>query len=146
RAVMTTLDVCTGVTEAALRARGGNKWSKYEADVLPAWVADMDFPVAEPIRRALLDAVEHSALGYGRMEAQEELFAACSSWLTRRHGWTPEVSQFIALGDVVQGIHIAIAAFTEPGDGVIVQGPIYPPFLNSVEGLGRRIVDNRVIE
>jgi cystathionine beta-lyase len=80
------------------------------------------------------------------MEAQEELFAACSGWLSRRHGWAPEVSQFISLGDVVQGIHIAVSAFTESGDGVIVQGPIYPPFLNSVDGLGRRVVDNRVID
>jgi cysteine-S-conjugate beta-lyase len=143
---MTTLDVCTGVTEAALRSRRGNKWSKYDADVLPAWVADMDFPVAEPIRRTLLEAVENSALGYGRMEAQEELFAACVSWLSRRHGWWPEAAWFISIGDVVQGIHIAITAFTEPGDGVIVQGPIYPPFLTSVEALGRRVVDNRVID
>jgi cystathionine beta-lyase len=143
---MTTLDICADVTIEALRARRTTKWSKYEPDVLPAWVADMDFTLAEPIRRALLEVIEHSALGYGRLEAQAEMFAACAGWLARRHGWTPDLARFIAIGDVVQGIHIAIATLTEPGDGVIVQGPIYPPFLTSVEGLGRRVIDNRVLD
>lgn len=61
-------------------------------------------------------------------------------------GWEPDPATFAVLGDVVQGMLVAIHAFTDPGDGVIVQGPIYPPFLTSVTGLGRRVVDNRLID
>ncbi len=143
---MLTIDPCAGVTPATLRARGGNKWNKYDEDVLAAWVADMDFTVAEPIRDAVVWSAEHSSFGYGGPEGQETLFRAASQWLAERHGWEPDPATFVALTDVVQGIHIAIHTLTEPGDGVIVQGPIYPPFLQSIEAHDRRIVDNRLVD
>lgn len=143
---MTVVDVSEGVTAAALRARGGTKWTKHDEDVLAAWVADMDFPVAEPIRRTLIAAVERSALGYAPATQQEELFAACARWLERRYGWATNPIQYAILCDVVQGIHTALHTLTEPGDGVIVQGPIYPPFLTSIELQGRRVIDNRLTD
>ena len=143
---MVTIDPCLNVTEQALRGRRGGKWNRYDNDVLAAWVADMDFTVAEPIRDAIIWSAEHSSFGYGRMTDQEDLFRAASRWIASRHGWEPDPATFAALGDVVQGIQVAIYTLTEPGDGVLLQGPIYPPFLTSVETLGRRVVDNRVLD
>jgi cysteine-S-conjugate beta-lyase len=143
---MTTLDIFEGVTESAVRARRGAKWTKHGDEVLAAWVADMDFPVAPPIRRAVVEAAECSAFGYARQDEQQELFAACRDWLASRHGWSPDVERFLGITDVVQGIHVALHQYTEPGDGVIVQGPIYPPFLRAVEEQGRRVVDNRMVD
>lgn len=143
---MMVIDPSAGVTEASLRARLGAKWTKYAADVLPAWVADMDYTLPEAVRRTLVWSAEHSALGYERAEDQTELFRAASQWMARRHGWEPDPAAFAVLGDLVQGMLVAIHGFTDPGDGVIVQGPIYPPFLTSIEGLGRRVVDNRLID
>ncbi len=143
---MIIIDPSAGVTEASLRARRGNKWGKHGEGVLPAWVADMDFTVAEPIRDVIAWSADHSAFGYGPPEDHEELFRAASGWIAARHGWEPDPASFAVLGDVVQGILVASHTFTDPGDGVIVQGPIYPPFLTSIEELRRRIVDNRLVD
>jgi len=143
---MLVVDPSAGVTEAALRARLGAKWTKYGADVLPAWVADMDFTLPEAVRRAVAWSAEHSALGYDRPEDQTDLFRAASQWIARRHGWEPDPASFAVLADLVQGMLVAIHGFSDPGDGVIVQGPIYPPFLTGIEVLGRRVVDNRLID
>lgn len=143
---MVTIDPCADVTAASLRARRGGKWNKYGEDVLAAWVADMDFTVAAPVRDAIVSMAEHSAFGYGRMEDQEFLFRSASQWLARRHGWEPDPATFAALCDVVQGIHVVVHTFTAPGDGVLVQGPIYPPFLTSVQTQERHVVDNRLVD
>jgi cystathionine beta-lyase len=141
-----TLDPCAGVTPEELRARRGTKWNRYAPDVLPAFIADMDFTVAEPVREAVVWSATHSAFGYGRLEDQEELFRAASRWLAARHGWEPDPAQFLSLADVLQGIYAVIYTLTEPGDGIIVQGPIYPPFLHGIESQGRRVIDNRLID
>ena len=143
---MKDVDPSAGVTETALRARLGAKWNKFEADVLPAWVADMDFTLPEAVRRAIVWSAEQSALGYDRPEDHTELFRAGAEWIARRHGWEPDPASFSVLGDLVQGLFVSIHGFSEPGDGVIVQGPIYPPFLTSIEALGRRVVDNRLVD
>ncbi|MBI4280346.1 MAG: aminotransferase class I/II-fold pyridoxal phosphate-dependent enzyme, partial [Armatimonadetes bacterium] len=91
-------------------------------------------------------SVQHSAFGYAPAADLEQMFCAASRWMASRHGWEPEPDTFAALSDVVQGLHLAIHVFTEPGDGVIVQGPIYPPFLTSIKAQERRIVDNRLID
>lgn len=143
---MKVVDPSAGVTATALRARLGAKWNKFEADVLPAWVADMDFTLAEPVRRAIVWSAEQSALGYDRAEDQAELFRAGAEWIAKRHGWAPDPASFSVLGDLVQGLFVSIHGFSDRGDGVIVQGPIYPPFLTSIEALGRRVVDNRLVD
>jgi cystathionine beta-lyase len=80
------------------------------------------------------------------MEDQEQLCRSAARWIAERHGWETDPTTYIALGDVVQGINIAVHTFTDPGDGVIVQGPIYPPFLNTIDTQVRRLVDNRLID
>lgn len=140
------IDPCLGVTIASVRARRGAKWSEYGDDALGAWVADMDFLAPEPVREVIAQAAAQSALGYGRSEEVPALFEAASRWLAGRHGWAPDPTTFAALTELIQGLLVSVHAFTEPGDGVIVQGPIYPPFLTSITTLGRRIIDNRLLD
>ena len=122
------------------------KWAKHGDGVLPAWVADMDFDVPDAVRDAVIRSAERSAFGYERPEDYADLYAACSRWMGARHGWAPDLATFGALTDLVQGLLLAVHALSEPGDGVIVQGPVYPAFLNSVRQLGRRLVDNRMLD
>lgn len=143
---MVTIDPCATVSPASLRARGSDKWTRYDEDVHAAWVADMDFTAAEPIRATVARMAERSAFGYWPMLDPIRLFDAATGWLSRWHGWAPDPLQFVKLIDVTQGINIALQVFTEPGDGVIVQGPIYPPFLVSIEEQGRTVVDNRIVD
>jgi cystathionine beta-lyase len=120
-----------------LRARLSVKWQHYGRDCLPAWVAEMDFPVAEPIRATLKRALELDDFGYPQEQAVvglPELFAAR---VRQRYGWQIDAERVEVLSDVVQGIYIALMALTTPGAGVVVQTPIYPPFLDSVKKLGR---------
>ncbi len=129
--------------QPALRRSGrSEKWGTYPADVLPAWVADMDFPIAEPIRRALRRALEDSDLGYPMHPAPTDVPEIVAARMQQRFGWRPEVGCVELLTDVVQGIYVALQQFSEPGDGVVVQTPIYPPFLASVRATKRRLVEN----
>ena len=127
---MAILDPRLHPDETVLRARQGIKWDKHGAGVLPAWVADMDFDVPDAVRDAVVRSAEHSAFGYERPEDYADMYAACARWMGARHGFTPDPATFGALTDLVQGLLLAVHAFSEPGDGVIVQGPVYPAFLN----------------
>jgi cystathionine beta-lyase len=132
--------------EARLRERTGEKWQVHPEDVLPLWVADMDFPVAEPIRHALARAVALSDLGYPlhpRPTPLPEVFAA---WVARRHGLEVDPASVEILTDVMQGVYVAIGTLTAPGDGLVVQTPIYPPFLSAVRETGRTLVENPLVE
>lgn len=128
-----------------LRKRFSEKWNTYDPDVLPAWVAEMDFPLAEPIRRVLREAVESSDLGYpisARDTGVIELFAARMS---ERFGWQLEANNTEIISDVVQGIYLGLRAFSDGRDGAIVQTPIYPPFLRAVREMGMQLVENRLV-
>lgn len=129
-----------------LRARAGGKWKKHPPDVIPAYVADMDFQVAPAIQKAVTQLAETQDYGYGPQSDLELLFAAFSNWMAHRHNWRPDPSLTIANTDVVQGIAATIAALSEPGDGIIVQTPIYPPFLRSIANSGRRLVENPLVD
>ena len=128
------------VSLQALRRRGGVKWTRYPPDVLPAWVADMDFDMAAPIRDGLARMMEANDLGYPAKAPAGGLGEAFAAFAARRFpGWTVPVERMIAIADVVQGIHLAIEAYTRPGDGVCTLTPVYPPFLQAVEATGRRL-------
>ncbi|MEN8181628.1 MAG: MalY/PatB family protein [Myxococcota bacterium] len=126
----------------ALRARTGEKWRRYPEDVLPLWVADMDFPVAEPIRRRLRSAIESSDLGYPLHPLPTGLQELFAERMERLYGWRLSPRRVELLADVVQGIHVALQVFSEPGQGVVIQTPIYPPFLQGVRETGRVLVEN----
>lgn len=126
------------VTLDELRARRSAKWSHYPADVLPAWVAEMDYPIAEPIRRTLRDAIERSDAGYATRGSAGEAFAR---WAAARWGWTFEPGDVQLVCDVVTGIAELLRVATAPGDGVVIEPPVYPPFASTVRELGRRVIE-----
>ncbi len=128
-----------------LRARSGGKWKMYPSDVLPAFVADMDFRVAPSIQAAVERFTEKNDYGYGQMTDTAALFEAFSEWMARRHNWRPDPTLTHAQTYVVQGLLATMVAFSEPGDGVIVQTPIYPPFLRYTGESGRRVIENPLV-
>jgi len=128
-----------------LERRRSAKWHYHPREVLPAWVAEMDFPLAAPIQAEIQRLVENSDLGYPLGDADTGLPDAFSERMNERFGWNPDPSRVEILSEVVQGMYIALDAFTEVGDGAIVQTPIYPPFLTAVDDTGRRLIENPMI-
>jgi len=109
-------------------------------DVIPMWVADMDFAVAPEIVEAIKARAAHPVYGYpGRPDAYFEAFR---TWANRRYGWEIEREWIVHVPGVVPAVNLAVNAYTEPGDGVVIQGPVYHPFRQAVERNGRRVVDN----
>ncbi len=120
-----------------LRLRRSVKWTQYEPDVLPVWIAEMDFDVARPIHEALLEAVSRSDLGYPTTDPLADAFARFAH---DRWGWTVQSEHVYAVSDVVTGIGEVLLAMTEPGDGVVINPPVYAPFFSTIESVGRRVV------
>lgn len=134
-----TIDM-NSINEASLRLRTGAKWNYFADDVIPAWVADMDFEVAEPIQAALQSRLDHSDLGYPvghERSGLPELFVAR---VAERFGWAIEARDVVIINDVVQGLYLGLHTLCERGDEVLIQTPIYPPFLHAAEQTGRRAV------
>lgn len=112
-------------------------------DVLPLWVADMDFRVSSYIQDAIRAQTEHGIFGYSNM--QEEYFTAVQGWMQRHHGWQVEPQWLVRTPGVVFALAAAVRAFTETGDGVLIQPPIYPPFKNVITDNGRKVVCNPLV-
>jgi cysteine-S-conjugate beta-lyase len=105
-------------------------------DVLPLWVADMDFAAPDEVARAIQERAAHAIYGY---TIRGEWFQNCAvDWVQRRHGWTVDPSWVEYGPGVVPQLVMCINAFTEPGDNVIIQTPVYPPFFSVVKDNGRR--------
>jgi len=131
---------------ARLRRRRGEKWQTYPPDVLPAWVAEMDFPLAGPIRRVVEEALAADDLGYPVNPRPQDLPTVFAARMAERFGWRIDPQRVEVLTDVVQGIYVALDRFTAAGEGVVVQTPVYPPFLHAVRETGRRLVENPLVE
>ncbi|MCL2781676.1 MAG: aminotransferase class I/II-fold pyridoxal phosphate-dependent enzyme [Actinomycetia bacterium] len=121
-----------------LRARTSAKWRHYPPDVLPMWVAETDFPLAEPIARALRELVDRGDCGYA---VGEPLVAAFAGFAARRYGWAVDPALTRACPDVMSGVAYALRALTAPGDAVAFFTPSYPPFFTTVGWIGRRVVE-----
>jgi cystathionine beta-lyase len=135
--------MASGATDfdiATLRARRTNKWHKFPDDVLPAWVADMDFGVAPPITAALQRLTDNQEYGYAAREGV--LAAAFARRMQRRFGWTVDPADTVPVGDLVQASFSSVMAFSEPGDAVVLQLPSYPPFMSAINDTGRRLIAN----
>lgn len=127
-----------------LRERTSAKWRAFPADVIPAWIAEMDMPLAEPIAEALHAAVNRSDTGYRWVG---ELPAALAEFAGARWAWDIDPDRVIVLPDVLTAICQTIQAFTEPGAGVVINPPVYPPFFSSIEQItGRSVVSVPMIE
>ena len=126
--------------------RGTNsyKWdSAGDADVLPMWVADMDFRTAPPVVEALRKRVEHGIFGYVRVP--DAYYAAVTNWFARRHDWQIEKEWIIYTTGVVPALSAVIKALTVPGDKVMVQTPVYNCFFSSIRNNGCGMIANPLI-
>jgi cystathionine beta-lyase len=129
-----------------LTRRLSEKWQRYGAGVLPAWVAEMDYPIAPAIRAVIERALELDDFGYPAWRHARVVPEAFAERMLRRFGWRAEAARVSVLSDVVQGLYIGLLAFTGAGDGVLMQTPIYPPFLSCVKDTGRRLVARPLVD
>ncbi|HET9677955.1 MAG TPA: aminotransferase class I/II-fold pyridoxal phosphate-dependent enzyme [Solirubrobacterales bacterium] len=128
----------TELSPERLRRRRSAKWSRYEADVLPAWVAEMDFPLAEPVRQALLAAIELDDCGYAN---PNDLGPAFAAFAARRHGWEVDPAAVSPAPDVVGALSSVLARIAVPGERVLVNTPVYHPFFAVVEEAGCELAE-----
>jgi cysteine-S-conjugate beta-lyase len=127
-----------GCSLPELRRRTSLKWRTYPEDVLPAFVAEMDFDLAEPIRHAVGSAMAIGDAGYAHKGMLGEAFAAFAA---NRLRWSPDPARVFAIPDVMTGIVEMIMALTPPGSGIVINPPVYAPFFFRIGFAGRRIVE-----
>ncbi|TYP71278.1 MalY/PatB family protein [Paenibacillus methanolicus] len=128
--------------------KGTYKWDQSEKlfgrkDILPLWVADMDFEPPKEVVEAIVERAQEGIYGYTiRTEAYYE---AIAGWMSRRHGWNVAHEWITSSPGVVPALSLIVMAFTEPGDGVILQSPVYYPFYDVIKMNGRNVLDNALI-
>lgn len=127
--------------------RGGTHAFKWEfrrsckaRNIIPLWVADMDFEAPEIVRKVVQERAAHGIYGYTRLP--DSYYAAVEDWMLRRFRWEVRKKWMVFTPGVVPALNFAVQAFTEPGDSVIVQPPVYYPFFLAVENNGRELVHN----
>lgn len=122
------------------------KWKEAETDrqVLPAWIADMDFEVLPEIRQTVHDYAEQ--LVYGYTYASDGLIEAVQKWEEKHHSYRFEKDALVFIEGVVPAISTAIQAFTKEGEAVLINNPVYPPFARSIKLNNRRLITNSLVE
>ena len=122
------------------------KWKEAETDrqVLPAWIADMDFEVLPEIRQTVHDYAEQ--LVYGYTYASDGLIEAVQDWEEKHHGYRFDKDSLVFIEGVVPAISTAIQAFTKEGEAVLINTPVYPPFARSIKLNNRRLITNSLVE
>ena len=121
------------------------KWNGLEerfgsGDVIPLWVADMDFPAPGPVIRAVPERAGHGVFGYTR--TPERFYDAVTGWLKRRHGWEVFRNEISFSPGIVTALVMIVEAFSEPGDQILVQSPVYYPFFDVIRKSGRTVIDS----
>ena len=132
--------------------RGGNRSAKYDerakkfgtADVIPLWVADMDFRTAQPIIDACVSKAEEGIWGY--TSRPDSYFQAVQQWEQRRKGWTPDISLMSWSLGVVPALSSIVRLFSGDGDKILIQTPVYSEFYDVAEAWGREVVENPLVE
>ena len=119
------------------------KWDSADDDVIPLWVADMDFATAPVIKKALADRVSHGIYGYTLVP--DAYYQAVTGWFARRHGWHFPAEWMLYTSGVVPAISAIIKALTKPGDEVVVQSPVFNCFFSSIRNNGCRAVTNELV-
>jgi cystathionine beta-lyase len=138
-----TESVSFELDQSALQARRSAKWNQYGADVLPAFVADMDFTVAAPIQAVIEQIVRDRDYGYPMRNGERPDRLVANAFATRmqsRYGWELSPDLVLPLADLVQGTYAPILAFSDPGDGVVLQTPNYPPFRDAITTTERELL------
>lgn len=113
------------------------------ADVIPLWVADMDFPSPAAVKEALVERAQQGVYGYTQSLPRNR--QAVANWMKKRHGADVQTDWILSSPGVVDSLREALKIFTKPGDGVVVQPPVYGPFFRVTEQVGCRILRNRLI-
>lgn len=131
------------------RGTGSTKWDGHSkmgipAEALPLWVADMDFEVIPQVTEAIKGRIAHEVYGY--CLPPDSYFKSLQGWMRRRYNWDVEKEWILTVPGVVPAINLALQAFTNPGDAVLIQPPVYPPFANAVLGNGRRLIKNPLMQ
>ncbi|CAH0344602.1 MalY/PatB family protein [Bacillus sp. CECT 9360] len=111
-------------------------------DLLPMWVADMDFPSPEPVQKALIDRIKHPVFGYSA--PSKTINDTIQAWMKARHGWDIKKSWIMFSQGVVSALAVTIQAFTEPGDKVMLQSPVYTPFFDMIKNNEREVVNSQL--
>ena len=116
----------------------------YPQDILPFWVADMDFRAPQPILDELSRRVQHGIFGY--TDPKESYKTVLSDWFHAHHNWKPSTDSLVVTPGVVFALCTAIRAFTKPGDGILIQQPVYYPFTESILDNGRQLINSPLVE
>ncbi len=109
-------------------------------DVLPMWVADMDFKTSSYVEDAIVECAEHGIFGYS--EVQTPYFGTVRDWMKERHDWEPQEKWLVKTPGVVFALAMTVRAYTQPGDAVLIQQPVYYPFSEVIRDNGRKVVSN----
>ena len=126
------------LTLEELRRRTSMKWRRFPADVLPLWVAEMDVPLAEPIARALAEAIAIGDTGYPEGSGYAQ---ALADFATARWGWRFDVDASSTVPDVMRGIVEVLKLISGNGDAVVINSPVYTPFYRFIEHMDRRVIE-----
>ncbi|WP_042457175.1 MalY/PatB family protein [Neobacillus dielmonensis] len=114
--------------------------NRYDEETIPLFTADMDLPVPQPLIDALHKTVDHRIFGYTVFPP--EYFEAIQHWFKKHHDWEIKKDEIVYSPGTVYALNVAVRAFTEPGDGIIIQRPVYPPFTSAIEANGRVVRNN----
>lgn len=120
--------------------------TKFDDETIPLFTADMDFECAPCIKQAIMKVAEHNVYGYTMLDESNRLpyAEAVVSWFKRRHGWSFAAENVCYVEGTMEGVGTAVQTFTEPGEGVLLTLPIYTPFMGTVKGTGRKIVNSQL--
>jgi len=133
-------DAFDAIDPTRLRAGTGIKWGVADDDVIPSWVADMDFGIPLAVQRAMRAVVDRQDFGYPHWPDGDPVVAAFERRMADRFDWVPRPGRTKVMSDLLQILQITIEHTTRPGDGIAIHVPSYPPFLDGILRAGRRIV------
>lgn len=134
---MTGSSFLDSLTLEELSARPGAKWQFYPDGVVPCWIAEMDFPIADSVKRAIHEQVESNDLGYLLPTGLPGLRETVADRLTSRYGLKAQADDVALLGTTGAGLNLSVRAFSKPGDEIMLLTPLYPPFRHAVEASER---------
>jgi cysteine-S-conjugate beta-lyase len=132
-------------SERSLRERASLKWSRYDPDVLPAWVAEMDFGTAPAVVEALRRAVEREDFGYARDPDRDGLPNAAAAYFAEAYDWRIDPASVQTVDNVIRGVALVINAFSPPGAAVVLPTPAYPPFFEVIAQCNRPVLEVPVL-
>jgi len=112
-------------------------------DAIPMWVADMDFRSPPEVVEAIKERAQHGIFGYTTVD--EQYYAEVARWWQRRHGWDVKHDWIVTSPGTISALSVAVRTFTSPGDGIIIQPPVYPPFERTVRLAGRQVLYNQLM-